>query len=256
MLPASNKCTITHWPVVHASMSANTQLKFYGTDSQDRFEENLKNLESDWIYRSKAVTYNFNNVGLRMNKNIQEVDPKYFVAFGCSQTLGVGVALEDTWPMILSQDLGIDYINSAVVGSSIKLNVINFFNMLESVDQLPYAVVFAWPSSSRYCFYTNNEFVFYLPNYIPDIENFTDAYNSLLLTDFNFSESILYRNMVRTTCKQLGIKYVEFSFDKSNEFTNLLDSNIIDDTHLYARDNSHIGILQHREAASYVKRSL
>jgi hypothetical protein len=191
-----------------------------------------------------------------MNKNIQEVESKYFVAFGCSQTLGVGVALEDTWPYLLAQDLGIDYINAGVVGSSVKLSVINFFNMLGSVENLPYAVVFAWPSSSRYCFYTYKEFVFYLPNHIPEIEHYTAAYNELLHTDFNVEESMMYRNMVMTTCKRLGIKYVDFSFDRFDEFTNALDNAIIDNTHSYARDNSHVGIEYHRQAANRAKKNL
>ena len=255
MLPVSKGCTIDHWPIVHASMPASEQLEFYGPDSKERYENNSSELVN-WEYQGKTITYNFNDAGLRMNKNIQDVDSRYFVAFGCSQTLGVGVALEDTWPYLLSQEIGVDYINSAVVGSSVKLNAINFFNMLGKIKHLPYAVIFAWPSSSRHCFYTNDEFAFYLPNHVPNIEHYTSAYHSLLSTDYNVNESMIYRNMIRATCNQLGIKYIDFSFDSMDEFTNVLDNAIIDNTQSYARDRSHVGIGYHRMAVDYVKKDL
>lgn len=252
----SRESKISSWPVVHSSMIPNQVLNFYGTDSQERYLANLK--DKEWGYKDSVISYVFNNQGLRMNKNIEDVSKDYFISFGCSHTVGVGLALEDTWPYQVSKNCGIDYINSAVVGSSVKLNAVNFFNMLNTVDVLPKAVIFAWPSSTRYCFFHNQQFVFYLPNYIPNdtqYSKFSESYRSLLMTDFNVTESAMYRNMIRTTCSRLGIKYVDFGFDQNDDFTINEKVAIIKLAQPeYARDGSHFGASYHRSAADLVNR--
>jgi len=232
------------WPLTHSSMIPNSSTKFYGTDNFDDYKSNLLTLPNDWIYRSNDITYNFNSSGLRMEKNLDSIDKKYIIGFGCSHTLGVGVRLEDTWPYILANAMGVDYINSAISGSSIKLNAINFFNMLGTVKNLPIAVAFAWPSSVRYCFYSDNEIAFCLPRFIPDdhkFKYFGKSYKDLLVTDFHLSEAIFYKNMVYNTCKRLGINYAQVSFDSLDEFPNIEKIKIIDsltsDLNIrYARD--------------------
>jgi hypothetical protein len=232
-------------------MQPNLQLEFYGTDIKERI---------DPTWQGNCISYKFNSSGLRMNKELKDVDKNYIVAFGCSHTVGVGLPLEDTWIHLASVELNIDYINSAVVGSSVKLNAVNFFNMLNTVDVLPKAVIFAWPSSIRYCFFHNQQFVFYLPNYIPtdtQYSKFSESYRSLLMTDFNVTESAMYRNMIKTTCSRLGITYIDFGFDQNDEFTITENIDIIKlEQPEYARDGSHFGISYHRLAADLVKNIL
>jgi len=251
MDPLSIDTDLQGWPIVHSSMKPNQFLEFYGTDTKE-------NADTSWS--GNTISYKFNSLGLRMNKEVSDVDHNYIVTFGCSHTVGVGLALEDTWPNLVSKETGIDYINSAVVGSSIKLNAINFFNMLDSVEQLPKAVIFAWPSSTRYCFFHNQKFVFYMPNYITDDETykkFSDSYKSLLMTDFNVTESATYRHMIKTTCNRLGIKYIDFGFDQTDEFIIKEKVNIIKPSQPdYARDGKHFGPTFHRLAADLVKKSL
>lgn len=132
--------------------------------------------------------------------------------------------------------------------------------MLNYVEQLPKVVIFAWPSSTRYCFFHDQKFVFYLPNYITDSETykkFSDSYKSLLMTDFNVTESSMYRHMVKTTCNKLGIKYTDFGFDQNDEFTIKEKVAIIKPALPdYARDGSHFGPAFHRLAADLIKKSL
>jgi hypothetical protein len=210
---------VDQWPIVHASMKPSNCLDFYGTDTELTFNSNIQQF-LNWRYLDKKITYKFNSLGLRMDKEVSELSKDYFVAFGCSHTLGVGVAYEDTWASQLSRLTGLDFINSAVSGSSIKLNAINFFNLLEK-GLLPRAVAFAWPSSVRYCFYEKDEFLFYLPRFISEeskFRHYSDAYKKLIMTDFNINEAIIYRNMIKTTCKLLDIKFAELSFDATDNF--------------------------------------
>lgn len=253
----SRASTISNWPVVHSSMIPNQVLNFYGTDSQERYIENLK--DKEWSYKDSIISYVFNNQGLRMHKNIEDVSKDYFISFGCSNTVGIGLALEDTWPYQVSKNCGIDYINSAVVGSSVKLNCINFFNMLNTVDYLPKAVIFAWPNSARYAFYNSKEFLFYLPNHIPldsKFKKFNSVYQELLSMDFNIHEAAIYRNMIKTTCQRIGINYIDFSFE-NDEFTRLENvTTISSDRPDYARDCSHYGIVHHNNAVQLIEQFL
>ena len=242
----------TDWPIVHSSMKPNSSVLFYGTDNNNDYEINKARLPLDWIYNSLPVTYNFNSNGLRMEKNIEQVDSNYFIAFGCSHTVGVGVALENTWPYLLSKELNIDYINSAVSGSSIKLNAINFFNMLDQVGTLPKIVAFAWPSSVRYTWYSQGQFLFYLPRYTTDKKEFklqTQAYNDMLMTDVLTSEAVFYRNMIKTTCKKLGIMYCETSFDYRCEFVKNLGIQLANtDSGPHVLNNMDLGFINNQFA--------
>ena len=217
------------WPIIHSSMIPNSVAKFYGTDTEKDFLINLSRLSDDWAYRTKQIEYKFNSSGLRMNKELDQVSNSHLVAFGCSHTVGVGLALEDTWPHLLAKDLNIDYINSAVSGASIKLNCINFFNMLSKVAVLPKIVAFAWPSSVRHVTYSDGEFLFYLPRFTTDDSKYkyhVKAYENILMTDVLAYDGILYRNMIKNTCERLGIKYCEVTFDDRCEFAKKLNIDV------------------------------
>lgn len=245
------------YPIVHSSMRPGSVLDFYGTDNKEDFLINCKRLPESWVYRNSPISYKFNSKGLRMNKEIEDVSVDYIAGFGCSHTVGVGVNLEDTWIHLLSQDLGLDYINNGVSGGSIKLCAINFFNMLATKKTLPKIAVFAWPSSVRYCFYEDGEFVFYLPRFITKDKKFqyhTQAYNSLLLTNVLTTEALFYRQMVRITCDKLGIKYAEFTFDDKDDlksrgvpliYIQPADKDLNEDHARDVRDKSNNAIFSH-----------
>lgn len=258
-----------HWPVVHSSQLQNYISNFYGTDNETDFFHNKSILPQDWIYRTKEITYKFNSLGLRMDKELEDIKDDFIITFGCSHTLGVGVALEDTWPFLLSSLNNLDYINCAVSGSSCKLVAINFFNYFKNQTKKPKAVFIAWPSSIRYCFYIQDRFVFYLPRFISkksEYKNYSLSYENLITTDFTVTESEIYRDMIITFCKNLGIKYGECSFDVEDElskknniktFGKYAEENINDfharDIRYYENKDifSHIGTRHHREAAEY-----
>ena len=256
-----------YWPIVHTSMTSSTRMEFYGTDNQEDYLKNLEIQPLDWIYRNKNISYNFNSQGLRMDKDLKDVSDQYFIAFGCSHTLGVGIPEIETWPALLSSMTGIDYINAGIAGYSVKLAAINFFNMLATNKILPKAVAFAWPSSIRTCFYENGEFLFCLPRFTPEeFPKIEDVYKKILQTDILENEAVFYRNMVRSTCQRLNIKYAEISFDDRDNFAVSLDIPIIesddkDINYYYARDLrpyangeifGHVGLGLHKMAAEKI----
>lgn len=227
------KFSLDDFPIVHKSMVPNFKDHFYGTDNQDDFLANLNRLPANWIYRNIPILYEFNSSGLRMDKEVLALDDKFIAGFGCSHTLGVGVRKEDTWLYLLSRELNLDYLNVGVSGGSVKLCAINFFNMLSTINHLPSIAVFAWPSNVRYCFYDDNEFVFYLPRFVTEEKKFkhhSEIYDKMLVTDILTHEATIYRNMVKSACSKLGIQYAEFTFDSRNN-TNIPVVESLDLTH-------------------------
>jgi len=254
-----------YWPIVHSAMRPNRSSLFFGVDSEQSLAENKNRLPEDWIYNQKIINYSFNSHGLRMNKELAEINEEYIVALGCSHSLGIGVCLEDSWPYLMAQQLGIDYINSSVVGASVKLTAINFFNMLDTVKILPKVLAVAWPHAVRYTWYSQGNFLFYLPRHSLGQSNHKDidqTYEQMLATDLTITESVFYRNMVKTTCNRLGIKYCETGFESYCDFATTLeistvsgDKSLINEFHArdirITPDNSmvsHPGVGRHRRA--------
>lgn len=70
------------------------------------------------------------------------------VALGCSQTYGIGICEENTWPALLAKNLGISYANIAVPGYSVARSVLSFFSYIETYGK-PKAVAILLPDMYR-----------------------------------------------------------------------------------------------------------
>ena len=94
-------------------------LNFAHTDSEELFLKNKKKFGPRWYYANKTFEYKFNYLGYRMNKELNEVDYDNHIAFfGCSNTVGIGLELEETFSYRIANQLGVDYINGAIGGAS------------------------------------------------------------------------------------------------------------------------------------------
>lgn len=74
-------------------------------------------------------SYNFNNYGFRGPDFEDGVD---ILAAGCSQTYGIGVPENGTWPAMLSKMSGKSYANLSVPGASIQWIVNNIISYIET----------------------------------------------------------------------------------------------------------------------------
>lgn len=232
------------FPYRHESMTPNHIDKFYGTDSQQLFERNLKN-RKNWIYSNKEITYHFNNVGLRMKKNLEDIDDDYIFFSGTSYSMGIGLAEEDRFSNTLSDALNLDFVNCAGPTYSCKIQTINFFNLINSGYKLPKILVMEYAPCIGYTFYTDQKFVTcygkHLPNCKYNVE--IELYNKMRDTDFYYQEATIYQHMLKSMCKRLGIKLIEISFEKNDLFAQRnvqkiidVNTNINDINFCYARD--------------------
>lgn len=231
------------WPYHHPSMATSKILNYYGTDTEPLYQRNLKYLPDNWKYREEIVSYNFNSNGLRMKQELSTI--KDYVLFsGTSYTFGLGINESDRFSDIVGNTLNLDFVNFAGPTYSIKMQVISFFNLLKSNFHLPSVLVIEYPPTCAYTWYEDGNFLFTYSKHLPsEYKKHVDAHTGLLETEFHLQEANMFRNMLIGTCKRLGIKLVEVSLFKNEQFAkdnNLLiidtDTNHNDINFCYGRD--------------------
>lgn len=216
----------------------NTVLKFCGSDNEDRFNKNLKTQPKDWYYRNVDITYEYNENGHRC-KNISEIDLDNYILFsGCSYVEGIGLALENTLPYLMSSELNMDYYNLALGGSGIDTMTYNLIQWFNNVKKLPKAVIIIWSFPTRFLLVEPKSINFVLPN-----NSERNLLHFMVMGDklkyFN-SKKILNAKMIRSCYRET--KVIEL------ETTDMVRFDL-------ARDLGHYGIVsQHRLAKDIIKK--
>jgi hypothetical protein len=215
-----------YWPFKHTSLPNSAVWDFYGSDSKSLFEKNQNEIPSNWMYHDTPVIYNFNEQGLRMKKNVQDVKGDYIYFGGSSFTLGCGLNEEDRFTEKVSASLGLDFINFSGPIYGVKLQAMSFFNFLQTSMHLPKVLVIEhFPDA--YNFYSNGNYLLYKSKFKANKEQWPHhyaAFEELEKTDFYVQESTMYINFLKSTCHRLNIKLVEMSF--YNEDRVVLANNI------------------------------
>jgi hypothetical protein len=212
-----------------------------GSDSEVKFSKNLSNQPADWIYRNKEVTYIRNSCGHRCAETVSDG----FVMFtGCSITEGIALALEDTYPYIVADNLGKEYYNLALNGFGPDMVALNLSTWFLN-NPIPSLVVIQWPEAHRKFELVNGTAVPVGP--WGDRSDNTEYISKDMWNNF---ERVIttpymehYFNVIRTTTlnylRSKNIPVVEIMPE---------DLQIVD----RARDLSHPGIESHKLLASLV----
>lgn len=74
-------------------------------------------------------------------------NPELLIA-GCSQTFGIGVPVEGSWPYFVSEALGVKYANTALPGGSTQTIVTNIFAYIRKFGK-PKTIVMLLPEFAR-----------------------------------------------------------------------------------------------------------
>jgi|TARA_B110000444_G_scaffold248478_1_gene272378 hypothetical protein len=105
----------TQWQfgdMVNAGKTSN----WYARDSQERFAQLLKrNISKEW--KGVDIDYTFNKLGYRCDEFSENTKGCDVLFAGCSQSIGYGLLLEQTYGHIVSTELDIKYHNIGVSGS-------------------------------------------------------------------------------------------------------------------------------------------
>jgi hypothetical protein len=129
----------------------NCEEPYYGVDRPPNCDQN-------W---NIPISYKFNKNGFRTYNF--ELDCKEInIALGCSQTLGVGLPVEMTWPFLIERETNTKTFNLGLGGASsdtvarLLTNISGLFDIAN--------VYILWPSDCRFENYIENDIVEILPN--------------------------------------------------------------------------------------------
>jgi hypothetical protein len=120
--------------------------------------DDIQNQDPNWIF---PITYKFNKNGFRTHE-FDHATEKINLALGCSQTLGIGLPVEMTWPFLIEKETNIKTYNLGLGGASsdtvarLLTNISSLFNI--------HSVYILWPTYNRFENYNHNNVQEILPN--------------------------------------------------------------------------------------------
>jgi hypothetical protein len=218
--------------IIYGTDEHNLYFRELGSDTESNFLQNLKKQPNDWIYRNKKINYLRNNLGHRC-KELDKLDNDFILFLGCSITEGVGLAIEDTYPFLLSKKLNLDYYNLGIGGTGIDVLSMNLSLWFSNIKKPPKMIVIQWPEIYRRIEIENKDITLLGPWSTDD-----HFKNEILGNSFNH-----YYNVLKT----INISYINFlkipMIDFTNEEIVYLD---------YARDLKHPGIDSNKNISDFL----
>jgi hypothetical protein len=126
---------------------ANQELDWLPMDTHDKFIEHLEHRFADlkkygWI--DKKISYKFNSLGFRCEEFTEEPSIMFL---GCSNTIGIGLPIEETWASIVAKNLNLKCVNLGQGGGSPDLCFRLCYGFLELIK--PKVVVYNEPPPGR-----------------------------------------------------------------------------------------------------------
>jgi hypothetical protein len=237
--------------IVRIYFRAGQTWQFSGLDSEKLFQENSK--RQDWEWQDVDIDYCYNSWGYRTPEF--KLDQDYGLAFGCSHTEGTGLALAQTYPCLLEQELGYPVFNLGLAGSS---NQMIYFNNVQWIKnykklgpnaRLPKIVYVQWTQVSRRGEITEeNVYATCGPNFNYNAPIWCKMVEQNLQ---NFMmETWYYYHSVKLLWQALGVEQIHFSVEPqyvNTDFPRIISDcdwhwvNQVDLLDDYARDQAHMG---------------
>lgn len=227
----------------------NTIQYWIGTDSQEQFEQNLKDqtrraqLEKYGFDSAESVVYQFNSHGFR---TAEFTDELCFISLGCSITAGVGLPIEQTWPARVAESVKLPCRNLAVGAASMNTCMRLLYHYVDYLN--PQFVLLLRPNPQRLELFDHQQIVNLLPARldIPAIQKIW--YSNDINAEMNFIKNTL---AIEKICQDRNIKLIikDVGTDIETEKSQL-------DRFPAARDLSHPGATAQQKCAEKFLQSL
>lgn len=81
-------------------------------------------------------------------RSVEFFDTPELLVAGCSQTFGIGVPTEGTWPSFVAKELGVEYVNTALPGGSTQTIVTNVLAYIRKFGK-PKRILMLLPELTR-----------------------------------------------------------------------------------------------------------
>lgn len=245
IIDALNKGLIMHKLNLLSHMGKNFNRDFFpdGLDSHKEFKKILKKSPSDWIYRTKKITYSNNELGFR-ERAFESVDwNNSIVILGCSHVYGYSLAEEDTAVRVLEKQINMPVINLGVASGSVELAFYNSLILYE-MEVKPKAIIQIWSDLSRYLNFFSSDVNF--------IQSYTYA-NKAYVHNIDWeTKSLFYRTAFNAIWKDKTFVYEASFFNNTALKFNIDCIEYLD----FARDNSHPGIISNKVLADNIASKL
>ena len=122
---------------------------WYPSDTESRWLEGKKKFGKDWVYYDSDITYTVNELHYRGPLLSSINNDNFFISYGCSNTFGIGIHLEDTYSDIVSKYLKMKYLNFGVGGGSQNLIWMNSTLAIKNLKHVPKFIIIQWPTTER-----------------------------------------------------------------------------------------------------------
>ena len=241
------------------TFNAGKTFAWHSGDTEENWKQACKRFGSTWYYYDNPIDYTFNELGYRSSR--ADID-KFFLAYGCSHTMGVGIHLEDTYCEVLSKDLKLSYLNFGMPGSAQNLLWANTVLWNKNAQAVPEFVILQWPEVERLTTWTNDRINLFLPNHAGD--KYTSKHeqkmfhNMLASEDYMDMQARMYFESTNLIWKQRGVPVINFTLSaKVGELFNIkCFKGWTINEQLAARDLLHPGIVHNIDFAEYIKEQL
>lgn len=227
---------------------------FRHSDTENRFNDNLKIKPSDWIWRNKPVYYTVNAHGYR-TKEWKDISwNNSILLLGCSHVFGIGVDDNDTLDKKLSSMFGREVINLGIPAGSANAILYNTLQLIKEKIK-PFLVICIFPSTNRDCFFSSDSGMLNLGSWVESTKLYdrhvVDYIRSYLFDD----ENIKIKNYINEFSTELAWRsqQVPFFDYTLSEDPRVRNTTVIPQFDLdKARDDMHYGPLTIEKWAEFI----
>lgn len=138
---------IDRYSLLYMPATAEVETEWFSTDEDWKYEQNKDIL--DPIYQDLQIVYKFNSLGYRTGELEEYETKKFFIAMGCSYTVGEGLAVQHRWSDQLTELTGLKNMNLGISGSGLDTHLINTLHYVNSKMPRPRFVVIQHPEVCR-----------------------------------------------------------------------------------------------------------
>ena len=230
----------------------NQEIYFISKEEKLTYESYRKRKPKNWIYqdnKKNPLTYKFNEYGYRSKYNdIADLD-EYYIAIGCSHTLGAGVHEEHRYSNIVETETGVPVVNLGYSGGSALYIFYNISYFLSCNVKKPKAIFIQWPAVDRYSVLTHAGVDRLMHNHVGTRhKRSVKAFHLTFPTAIRETSYFSYYTTINLL-KTANIPNLNLSREP---YENVLTWDNVD----AARDQFHFGVQSHKNLANVILNNL
>ena len=210
-----------------------------------------------WKYYDSDFDYQMNSLGYRSVESNDIDNDNFFIAYGCSHTLGEALPINERYSEIVSNQLKIPYLNFGVCGGSPNMLWANNFLFSKNFKFTPKFVIIQWPELERINIVKNDKICYLHPATYDLDSTLTKQEKSLwhsviMEENFQIQQSIMYFYSINELWKNKSVPVIHFTLTASvKSYLDIKYFNF-EDYKLFARDMLHPGTENNQMFAEYI----